>query len=153
MARQVTRVETLPSSHATSVLELSRLTQATNLDVLAEARKPHCRIWIATSCEGGPPEAYVLCWWVADELQVVDLATAPHARRRGLARALLGELIAFAKDSGIQALWLEVRSDNAPAIALYEACNFEHIRIRPRYYADGVDALEMACFVSASADR
>jgi ribosomal-protein-alanine N-acetyltransferase len=36
---------------------------------------------------------------------------------------------------------LEVRSDNAPALALYERFGFMRISQRPKYYPDGGDAL------------
>jgi len=38
---------------------------------------------------------------------------------------------------------LEVRADNAAAIALYERLRFRAISTRPRYYPDGTDALVM----------
>jgi ribosomal-protein-alanine N-acetyltransferase len=46
-----------------------------------------------------------------------------------------------------------VRADNAPAIGLYERQGFEKIGRRPRYYADGVDALLFALVISRQRRR
>ena len=142
-------VESLPKTHAQDVLRLSRLTGGTQLDVLNEAEKPHTLIWVAR-IEGVEPQAYALCWRVADELQLVDLATAPTARRRGLARGLLGRLREFSLIEGLAAIWLEVRNDNRAALELYESFGFERTRTRVRYYPDGADACEMALFLNSS---
>lgn len=45
--------------------------------------------------------------------------------RLGIGRKAMEALIAFAKGCGLEVLQLEVRSDNAPAIALYESLGFE----------------------------
>ena len=39
---------------------------------------------------------------------------------------------------------LEVRRSNTPAIKLYRACGFFAMGLRPRYYPDQEDAVEMA---------
>ncbi len=153
MAQTAIHVSELAPCRAVAVAELSRLTGGTTLDVLHEAKQDHCRIWVAMLEERGPPLAYVLCWLVADELQVVDLATHPQTRRRGLARALIRTLVGFARQHGIVSLWIEVRCTNAAAIALYENNGFKLVRRRPRYYDDGTDALEMAHFIAEHLDQ
>ena len=45
--------------------------------------------------------------------------------RLGIGRKAMEALIAFGKGCGLEVLQLEVRSDNAPAIALYESLGFE----------------------------
>ena len=41
-------------------------------------------------------------------------------------------------------VYLEVRTDNAPAIALYESLGFSTVGLRKRYYrASGADAFTM----------
>lgn len=44
---------------------------------------------------------------------------------QGIGRKAMEALIQFAKSCGLEVLQLEVRSDNAPAIALYEKVGFE----------------------------
>lgn len=78
---------------------------------------------------------------VFEELQVMQIAVDPAARRRGLGRALLGAL--EATSPGAEVSFLEVRVDNEPAIQLYVATGYRIVGRRARYYADGVDALVM----------
>lgn len=47
--------------------------------------------------------------------------------RLGIGRKAMEVLIAFAKGCGLEVLQLEVRSDNVPAIALYESLGFEKL--------------------------
>ena len=44
---------------------------------------------------------------------------------QGVGRRAMGTLIDFAKSCGLEVLQLEVRADNAPAIALYEKVGFQ----------------------------
>lgn len=71
---------------------------------------------------------------VAGEAELLTLATAPDARRRGLARALLAGFDAEAAARGAAAAFLEVAEDNAAARALYAAAGWAQVGRRPRYY-------------------
>lgn len=76
------------------------------------------------------------------ELEILNLAVDPQARRRGLGRRLLGLALQAGRKMGMQKAILEVREHNVPALALYRACGFVPAGRRPRYYADtGEDAL------------
>jgi len=59
---------------------------------------------------------------------VASLGMSVHSgfRRRGIGRALLDHAIEWAKGIGITRVELYVFADNAPAIALYESCGFQH---------------------------
>jgi ribosomal protein S18 acetylase RimI-like enzyme len=59
-----------------------------------------------------------------DWLGLHGLATAPPYRRRGLARAVLAELLDWGAVQGATTLWLHVETGNAPALALYDALGF-----------------------------
>lgn len=72
---------------------------------------------------------------------VQTIAVAPSAQGRGWGRVLLDALLERASTLGCGEVLLEVRSDNAPALALYERSGFATIATRRRYYADGTDAL------------
>jgi len=82
----------------------------------------------------------VLARTAAGEAEILTLAVAPHARGRGLGRALLDRAIAQAETQGAQALFLEVGADNPHALALYGALGFAKVGLRKRYYGAG-DAL------------
>jgi ribosomal-protein-alanine N-acetyltransferase len=78
------------------------------------------------------------------QADVQTLAVLPAAQGRGVGGRLLRALLARAAGSGASAVLLEVRADNAAAIALYGRHGFERLAVRRRYYQpDGVDALVM----------
>ncbi|WP_235499390.1 GNAT family N-acetyltransferase [Janibacter sp. Soil728] len=79
-----------------------------------------------------------------DVSDVMTIATLPRARRAGLGRQLLDELVIRARSAGAQRLLLEVRQDNTAARGLYEARGFTLLQTRRGYYPGGVDALVLA---------
>jgi ribosomal-protein-alanine N-acetyltransferase len=92
----------------------------------------------------GPVLGFAVVWLVHDELHVLNVAVAPEARRRGVARSILDRVERDARDQGARVSMLEVRRSNAPAIALYLSLGYREVGVRPRYYAeDGEDALVM----------
>nr|WP_207186589.1 GNAT family N-acetyltransferase [Rhodobaculum claviforme] len=96
-------------------------------------RQPH-------SLLEGAEDGFVLLRVLADEAEVLTLAVAPHARRRGLATGLLARAMARAADHGARAAFLEVAAGNAAARALYARAGFEQVGLRAGYYG-GEDAL------------
>lgn len=86
-----------------------------------------------------------LVWWVvAGEAHLQNVAVAPGLRRSGHGRWLVNLLLRAASLEGATRVFLEVRPENAPAIALYRQMGFTESGRRRRYYADGADALLMA---------
>ena len=85
---------------------------------------------------------------VAGEAELLTLAVAPEARRRGLAHRLVARFLYQAQLRGAGRAFLEVKADNAPAIALYESAGFTPAGRRRAYYQepDGsrTDALVLA---------
>jgi len=66
-----------------------------------------------------------------DWLGLHGLATDAAHRRRGLARAVLAELVEWGAEHGARTAWLHVETDNGPALALYERLGFsEHHAMR-----------------------
>jgi len=90
------------------------------------------------------PDAMIMARVALDEAEILTLAVAPAARRKGAARALLDEAMARAASRGAANMFLEVAVSNAAARALYEQAGFIQVGQRRRYYADGGDALVMA---------
>ena len=80
---------------------------------------------------------------VADISELQRIAVDAAHRRAGLATGLLDEAVGLARDEGADRLLLEVREDNAGAIAFYVARGFVEIDRRPRYYRDGGTAVVM----------
>lgn len=118
--------------------------------------------WTRTQCAGilpmngvglrlandanGDPAGFSLMRVVADEAELLLIAVAPGARRRGIGRLLVNDFIATASAQGAHRLHLEVRDGNR-AIALYERCGFAPAGRRRAYYRgrDGraMDALTL----------
>ena len=71
---------------------------------------------------------------VLGESDMMNVAVHPDHRRRGVAQALILQLMQDLKAQGNVNLSLEVRASNAPAITLYEKLGFEVAGRRPNYY-------------------
>jgi ribosomal-protein-alanine N-acetyltransferase len=76
-----------------------------------------------------------------DEAHVIRIAVDPAHRRRGVGRALLAALVAWARSRDASAVLLEVRATNVAAQQLYVAAGFGAEGRRRGYYPDGEDAL------------
>lgn len=87
--------------------------------------------------------AYGAISLLGDTADLDRIAVVPSARRRGVARELLGGLIEHAGGHSIVRMLLEVAADNDAAIGLYESYGFTTISTRKSYYSDGIDALIM----------
>jgi len=87
---------------------------------------------------------FSIFWLVHRELHILNIATAPAHRRRGVANALLGATLKQAKQGGCVLATLEVRRSNEAALGLYQGFGFRAVGIRPNYYSDeGEDAIVM----------
>ena len=84
---------------------------------------------------------------VQDVAELQRIATAPDARRTGVAGALLHAVTELAAGSGAERLLLEVRVDNEAALAFYRHAGFAEIARRAGYYRDGTDAVVLETFV------
>ena len=82
---------------------------------------------------------------------VMTIAVAPQARRRGHGARILAALLDLARADGAAHVMLEVRADNPGALALYERFGFARLSVRRRYYGD-VDALVLRATLSDPAD-
>lgn len=100
----------------------------------------------------GVLQAYIALAHIADELEVLNLATHPTARRTGLARNLLKHTFDEALHQGVERVILEVRTGNTPALNLYASFGMTRIGLRKHYYADtGEDALVLHKVLEKSA--
>ena len=82
----------------------------------------------------GDARAFALLRVVADEAEVLTIATDPDHRRKGHARAALAEAEAMAAAQGATAVFLEVAEDNTPAQELYAQAGYRQVGRRPNYY-------------------
>ena len=95
----------------------------------------------------GDTACFALVRVIADEAELLTIATHPGHRRQGLARACMAAWMAEAAARGAAQAFLEVAHDNAPALALYQAMGFSRSGLRPGYYprpdAPAADAVVM----------
>lgn len=79
---------------------------------------------------------YIVARESAGELHINNVAVRDQYRRRGVGSALLGRIMDTAKRLKVKVAFLEVRSGNQAAQALYEKIGFRAIARRPDYYSD-----------------
>ena len=76
------------------------------------------------------------------EFEIHTIGVDPAYQGKGIGRRMMTELLDAVAPGSV--VFLEVRTDNEPAIALYESLGFTRIGVRKRYYqASGADAYTM----------
>ena len=101
----------------------------------ADLKKSGCEI-IASD------NGFIVWRVVADQAEIISIGVAPHARRNGIAGALILLMEQELKKSSIVNVFLEVSEVNSPAKKLYEKYGFKPTGRRPKYY-NGTDAIIM----------
>jgi ribosomal-protein-alanine N-acetyltransferase len=79
---------------------------------------------------------YIVARESAGELHINNVAVRDQYRCRGIGNALLAKVLETAKRLKVKVAFLEVRSGNHAAQALYEKNGFKPIARRPNYYTD-----------------
>jgi ribosomal-protein-alanine N-acetyltransferase len=79
---------------------------------------------------------YIVARQTAGELHINNVAVRDEYRRRGYGCLLLGRVLDEARKKSGTTAFLEVRSGNSAAQALYQKCGFRAIATRPNYYSD-----------------
>lgn len=77
------------------------------------------------------------------EADIHTLTVAQNFRNQGIGRAMLDQLIAWARMRKAPAIFLEMREDNKEANPLYISAGFAPISRRNDYYGSGVHAIVM----------
>lgn len=87
---------------------------------------------------------YCGLWKVVDEGHITNLCIDPSYQGKGFGKAMMLNVIDFAKSNNICRLTLEVRVSNEKAISLYEGLGFVKAGLRKGYYENnGEDACIM----------
>jgi ribosomal-protein-alanine N-acetyltransferase len=79
---------------------------------------------------------FLIAQHVAPEWELENIVVAPEARRKGAGKQLLEALLAVARETNSDSIFLEVRESNAAARTLYNQAAFEQTGIRKFYYLD-----------------
>ena len=83
--------------------------------------------------------AYILGRLIAPEAELYRIAVRPSEQRRGVGYRLLDYAVKTSLGLGLEQLFLEVRSENIPAISLYRSFGFKKIGVRKNYYKNPTD--------------
>ena len=90
---------------------------------------------------------YCLYQVLFEQAEILRIGTHHDYQRQGIASQIFAKLNSELKNNQVESLLLEVRADNAPAIALYEQQRFAVIHTRKDYYQvphqPAIDALIM----------
>ena len=93
-----------------------------------------------------PVKAFLVAQTAGPEWELENIVVARAARRQGLGRELLRELLWQARQQHALAVVLEVRASNVAARALYQACGFVEAGTRSHYYQNPQeDAIMCRC--------
>jgi [ribosomal protein S18]-alanine N-acetyltransferase len=96
---------------------------------------------------------YCILLRAADQGEIANICTAPTARGQGIGGRLLDDALAWADSSGVTEVYLEVRTSNSAARALYTARGFSMVGRRRGYYQHPTeDALVLRRTVAGAAD-
>ncbi len=108
---------------------------------LFSAQGPH-RIALVADNSQGPGAGitgFLIARHVVTEWELENLVVAASARRKGAGNQLLNALIATARETNSDSVFLEVRESNAAARALYEKSGFQPTGRRKSYYANPIE--------------
>lgn len=82
-------------------------------------------------------DAFLVTRRAGPEAEVLTLCTAPEARRKGQARALMTQFEGDAQAADVEEIFLEVAETNVAARALYAALGYSQRGHRKDYYSQG----------------
>ncbi|MBI2380434.1 MAG: ribosomal protein S18-alanine N-acetyltransferase [Gammaproteobacteria bacterium] len=90
--------------------------------------------WVLEAAQGHELLGHYVVQHILDEVHLLNLCVAPAMQSRGLGRWLLDALIVQAREAHAQIIYLEVRTGNGRAQALYRHAGFQEIGRRKAYY-------------------
>ena len=116
--------------------------------ILKLLEHPAAAALIAVAGPKREPAGFVMAQLADDEAEILSLGVASKWQRMGLGGRLIEGLIRAARRAEARRLFLEVSTDNAAALRLYDKFDFRRVGLRPKYYQrpglEAVDALILA---------
>jgi ribosomal-protein-alanine acetyltransferase len=82
---------------------------------------------------------YIAARATAGELHINNVAVREAYRHKGIGLMLLNRVLERGKQVGVTTAFLEVRSGNSAAQALYKKCGFKALARRPNYYSEPLE--------------
>ena len=140
------RIRPMQASDVAAVVSIQQASPEAARWSAADYERATGQATYATVAEAqGRVVAFLVARVVSDELEILNMAVQPDARRQGVASLLLANALDSGRASRATHAFLEVRQSNRGAIAFYERHGFTDRGRRARYYTDPVeDALILA---------
>ena len=85
-------------------------------------------------CAGDTLLGYFVAMRGVDEVHLLNITVDPMYHRQGWGRVMLDALALWARSQGAQWLWLEVRTSNVRAQAVYLRYGYRRVGERKNYY-------------------
>ena len=98
-----------------------------------ELENPYAHYVVCTDGAGNVL-GYIGSRIVLDSADITNVAVRPQYRRRGVARQLVGRMLAQMAEKGVTGVLLEVRESNLPAQNCYAQAGFTVVGRRKNYY-------------------
>lgn len=88
---------------------------------------------------GGKVVGYIIYSDVQGEAELLRIAVDKKARRQGIGKLLISEMLEELRESDAEKVMLEVRAHNVAAVRLYKSFGFKDIFVRENYYSNPED--------------
>lgn len=109
-------------------------------------------VLVAEDSANDPPiVGYLVLRLTGFEAELLRIAVHPDRRLQGLGASLLQQAFTELASRQVETCFLEVRSDNVAALALYNRFPAHQIARRAKYYQDGTEALILSLEVASGA--
>lgn len=92
-----------------------------------------------SALDGGEVIGYIIGRKIPPEAEIYRVAVRMDKRRRGVGYRLLSYAMKTERGCGVETVFLEVRSKNDAAKALYSAYGFTEVSLRKGYYKNPTD--------------
>jgi len=86
---------------------------------------------------------YIVCWLSDKTAHIYNISIKKEVQNQGIGSCLLEYLLEELKKDGFKTVVLEVRKSNSKAINLYKKFGFAEVKVLPKFYPDGEDAIYM----------
>ena len=135
--RTLRRKEDLPALHALCRGCLGQ--DAWTLEGLRGELERECTVCEVIEVSGEGLVGFVIASTVVDEVSLLQIATRPSWRGKGLATRLLSRVFGQLVRQGFRVVYLEVRRSNIAARSFYERCGFVVCGKRKGYFSKPIE--------------
>lgn len=122
-------------------IEASGIRHPWSSDLIKSLISSDKKVALVAVDDGDLPVGYIGASYLFEEAEIGNICVLPKARGMGVGQLLMKALDDFMLEHQVEKIFLEVESDNMPAINLYEKNNYVKYNARSNYYGQGLDAL------------